>query len=83
MAYHFAAEPLLLLDVSISQYQHLQLTGETLAGQTFGELTYWEGGTHDSATLKVTESFSKAILLPMFVYGNCMAVCSILYTCQQ
>ena len=27
--------------------------------------------------LKVTELFSKAILLPMFVYGDCMSVCSI------
>ena len=34
-------------------------------------------------TLKVTEIFSKAILLPMFVYGDCMAVCTILYTWQQ
>ena len=24
------------------------------------------------ATLKVTELFSKAILMPMFVYGDCM-----------
>ena len=24
-----------------------------------------------------------SILLPMFVYGDCMAVCLILYTCQQ
>ena len=30
-----------------------------------------------------TELFSKVILLPMFVYGDCMALCSILYTCQQ
>ena len=27
--------------------------------------------------------FSKANLVPMFVYGDCTAVCSILYTCQQ
>ena len=33
-----------------------------------------------TAMLKVTELFSKAILLSMFVYGDCMAVCSILYT---
>ena len=26
--------------------------------------------SYDSATLKVTEIFSKAILLPMFVYGD-------------
>ena len=39
--------------------------------------------SYDGATLKVTEIFSKAILLPMLVYGACMAVCSILYTCQQ
>jgi hypothetical protein len=37
----------------------------------------------DGDTLKVTLRFSKAILLPMFVYGDCMAVCSTLYTCQQ
>ena len=39
--------------------------------------------SYDGATLKVTELFSKAILLLMFVYGDCMAVCSILYTYQQ
>ena len=33
--------------------------------------------SYDCATLKVTELFSKAILLPMFVYGDCIAVCSI------
>ena len=36
--------------------------------------------SYDAATLKVTELFSKAILLPIFVYGDCMAVCSIVYT---
>jgi hypothetical protein len=30
-----------------------------------------------------SEIFSQAILLSMFVYGDCMAVCSILYICQQ
>jgi hypothetical protein len=64
---------LLLLDVSTSQYQHLQLTGAALAEQKFDKLTCWKG----------IELFSKAILLPMFVYGDCMVVCSILYTCQQ
>ena len=39
--------------------------------------------SYDGATLKVTELFGKAILLPLFVYGDCMAVCSVLYTCQQ
>ena len=39
--------------------------------------------SYDGAMLKVTDLFSKAILLPMFVYGDCMAVCSILSTCQQ
>ena len=33
--------------------------------------------SYDNATLKVTELFSKAILLPVFVYGDCMAVCVI------
>ena len=37
--------------------------------------------SNDHATLKVTELFSKVNLLPLFVYGDCMAVCSILYTC--
>ena len=49
-------------------------------------LTDWLVGkvaSYDGATLKVTDLFSKAILLPVFVYGDCMAVCSILYTCQQ
>jgi hypothetical protein len=39
--------------------------------------------SYDGAKLKVPELFSKAILLPMFVYGDGMAVCWILYTCQQ
>ena len=39
--------------------------------------------SYDGAMLKVTELFSKAILLPMFVNGDCMAVCLILYICQQ
>ena len=38
--------------------------------------------SYDDAMLKVTELFSKAILLPMFVYGDCMAVCFVLYRCQ-
>ena len=42
--YHFTAEPLLLLDISTSQEQHLQLTGAALARQTFDELTCWKGG---------------------------------------
>jgi hypothetical protein len=49
-------------------------------------LTYWLVGnvaSCDSATLKVTELFCKAILLSMFVYGDCMTVCSIWLTCQQ
>ena len=55
-----------------------------LAGQKFDELTCWKGGIiYNGATLKVTELFSKAILLPMLVYGDYMAVCSMLYTCQQ
>jgi hypothetical protein len=40
-------------------------------------LTNWLVGkvaSNDGATLKVTELFSKAILLPMFVYGVCIAV---------
>jgi hypothetical protein len=49
-------------------------------------LTNWlvrKVASYDGAILKVTDFFSKAILLPMFVYGDCMVVCSILYTCQQ
>jgi hypothetical protein len=64
MAYHFAAKPLLLLDISTSHLQHLQLTGAALAVQKFDNQTCWNG-----VTLKVTELFSKAILLTMFVYG--------------
>ena len=33
--------------------------------------------SNDDATLKVTELFSKTILMPMFVYGDCMALCTI------
>ena len=36
-----------------------------------------------SSSPSVTELFRKATQLPTFVYGDCMAVCSILYTCQQ
>jgi hypothetical protein len=38
--------------------------------------------SYDGTTLKVTELFSKTILLSMFVYRDCMAVCLILYTYQ-
>ena len=31
--------------------------------------------SYEGATLKVTELFTKAILLPMLVNGDCMAVC--------
>ena len=79
---HFAAEALLLLDVSTSQLQHFQLTGIALAGQKFDKLT-GKGASYDDVALKVTELFRKAILLPMFVYGDCMTVCSMLYTSQQ
>jgi hypothetical protein len=40
VAYHFAAGPLLLLDVSTSQKQHLQLPGAAQAGQKFDKQTY-------------------------------------------
>jgi hypothetical protein len=43
VAYHFAADPSLLLDISTSQYEHLQLTGAALVGQKFDELTCWKG----------------------------------------
>jgi hypothetical protein len=72
VAYHFAAEPLLLLDVSTSQEQHLLLTGANFKNWLFGKVA-----SYDSAMLKVTELFSKVILLPMFVYGDCMAMFSI------
>ena len=36
--------------------------------------------SYEGATLKVPELCSEDILLPMFVYEDCMAVCSILYT---
>jgi hypothetical protein len=49
--------------------------GRNLTNGRVGKVT-----TQDGAALKVTELFSKAILLPMFVYGDCTAVCSILYT---
>jgi hypothetical protein len=34
-------------------------------------------------TFRGTELFSKALLLPVFVYGDCMVVCLMLFTCQQ
>jgi hypothetical protein len=37
----------------------------------------------DRQVLRTSALFSKAILLSMFVYWDCAAVCSILYTCQQ
>ena len=47
------------------------------------DFTVRKVASYDGATLKVTELFSKDILLPMLVYGDCMAVCSISYTCQK
>ena len=52
----------------------------TIPALTVDRGTNWLVGKvafYDIATLKVTELFSKAILLPMFVYGDYMAVCSI------
>jgi hypothetical protein len=43
-----------------------------------GKVASYNGGT-----LKVTELFSKAILMSMFTLGDCMDVWSLLYTCQQ
>jgi hypothetical protein len=46
------------------------------------KLMNWLDGkvaSYDSAMLKVTEHFSKAILLPMFVNGDCMAVCNFIH----
>ena len=62
MAYHFVAEPLSLLNV-FTFFTFDRLFGKVLS--------------YDGAVLKVNELFSKAILLPMFVYGDCMAVWSI------
>ena len=42
-------------------------------------MTNWLVGkvaSYDGATLKVIELSLLAILLPMFVYGDCMAVCN-------
>ena len=47
---------------------------------TFNVAHVGKVASYDRATLKVPELFCKAILLPMFVYGDCMAVCLILYT---
>ena len=80
VAYHFTAEPLLLLDVSHFTITALRVDWGSSAGQKFDKLTCWKGGI---LWQKVTELFSRAIQLPMFVYGDCMAACSILYTCQQ
>ena len=63
--------------------QHLRLTGAALAEQKFDEFTFWKGGILGRCHAESHKFFSKANLLPMFVYGDCMAVCSISYTCQQ
>jgi hypothetical protein len=83
VAYHFTAEPLL----SLSTFLLHNSSTHSWPGQVWQgrNLMNWLVGKVASygATLKVPELFSKAILLPMFVYGDCMAVCSVLYTCHQ
>ena len=50
----------------------------------YAELTCWKGGILLTVSRwKSLSSSVRPILLPMFVYGDCMAVCLILYTCQQ
>ena len=48
---------LLLLDVTTSQQQHLQLTGAAPARQKFDKLTR-KVASYNSAKLKLVESFS-------------------------
>jgi hypothetical protein len=68
---------------------HFTITGLTilpaqlLQGRHLTNLLIGKVASYDSAMLNVTELFSKAILLPLFVCGHCMVVCLILYTCQQ
>ena len=66
VAYHFAAKPLLLLDVSTSQNQPLQLTGGQL--QQGRHLTDMLERRHPMTVLrwKSLSSSVWAILLPMF-----------------
>ena len=53
-----------------SQLSRCCSVGQKLTNRLAGKVA-----SYDGATLKVTELFSKAILLPMFVYGDYMAVC--------
>ena len=62
---------------------HFTITALTVNQDSSSRAGIWQVASYDSDILKVTELFSKAILLPMFVYGDCMAVYSIIYTCQQ
>jgi hypothetical protein len=57
---------------------HFTITALTVDRQLWQgrKFTNWLVGkvaSYDGATLKVTELFSKAILLSVFVYGDCMA----------
>ena len=82
-AYHFPAEPLLCLEVSTSQEQHLQLTGAALAGQKFDELTCWKGGILWQCHVKSLSSSVRPFYcqcLSMVIARRCARF---LYTCQQ
>jgi hypothetical protein len=50
--------------------------GQLLQGRNFRNWLVGKVVYYNAATLKVTELFSKVMLLPMFVYGDCVAVCS-------
>ena len=82
VAYHFTAI------VSLRRF-HFTITTLTVDRGSSSRADIWQnwlvgkGASNDSATLKVTKIFSEAILLPMFIYRDCMAVCTILYTWQQ
>ena len=76
----FVAELLLLL------YAHFTIVALTvdradLAGPEFHKLTCGNLGHSISVRLKSLSSSVRPILLPVFFYGDCMAMCLILYTC--
>jgi hypothetical protein len=65
---------------------HLTITALTVDPGSSSRTYIWQTDLLESyggAMLKVTELFSKAILLPMFVYGDYMTVCLIFYTCPE
>ena len=67
--------PLPVWAVVVLRLFHFTITALTVDQSSFSRAAIWRTGkvaSYDGAKFKVTELYSKIILLPMFVYGGCV-----------